>query len=130
MSTWSINNVIRTPLLLLAGVESLILASSVYVAGILVFGNLAECEKMLGPLAPRAMIGASVILVCLIAMGLYQFDRRIYFREAAARVMVGIVAGCLVIAAIFYATPLVMVSPEIAGVAFAYGLVLLILVRY
>jgi sugar transferase (PEP-CTERM system associated) len=130
MSTWSINNVIRTPLLLLAGVESLILASSVYVAGILVFGNLAECEKMLGPLAPRAVIGASVVLVCLIAMGLYQLDRRIYFRETAARVIVGIVAGCLVIAAIFYATPLVMVSPEIAAVALAYVLVLLVLVRY
>jgi len=54
MSTWSINNVIRTPLLLLAGVESLILVSSVYVPGIIVFGNLAECEKMLGSLAPRA----------------------------------------------------------------------------
>ena len=85
---------------------------------------------MLGPLAPRAIVGASVILVSLIAMGLYQLDRRIFFREAVARVLAGIVAGCLVIAAIFYATPMVMITREIAGIAVVYALILLVLVRY
>lgn len=114
----------------MAGVESMILLSSLYVAGIIVFGNISDCEQILGPLAPRAIVGASVILVSLIAMGLYQLDRRIFFREAVARVLAGIVAGCLVIAAIFYATPMVMITREIAGIAVVYALILLVLVRY
>ncbi len=47
MPAWSINNVIRTPLLLMAGVESLILFSSVYVAALILFGNLENFERYL-----------------------------------------------------------------------------------
>ena len=130
MPTWSINNVIRTPLLLMAGVESLILFSSVYVAAFIVFGNLADFERTLGPLAPKAIIVAVVILVSLVAVGLYQFHQRIYFREAVIRVMVGIAAGCLILAAIFYVLPMVMISRDIASIAVVYALVLLLLVRY
>lgn len=130
MSTWSINNFIRTPLLLMAGVESAILFSSVYVAAFAVFGNLEDYERMLGPLAPKAVIVAVVTLASLIAMGLYQLHQRIYFREAAVRVMVGIAAGCLVLAALFYVLPVVMISRDIASVAAGYALVMLLLVRY
>ncbi len=128
--TWSINNGIRTPLLLMAGIESAILFSSVYVAAFIVCGNLADCERMFGPLAPKAVIVAVVNLASLIAMGLYQFHRRIYFRDAVVRVMVGIAAGCLVLAALFYVLPMVMISRDIASIAVGYALVLLVLVRY
>ena len=130
MSTWSINGVIRTPLLLMVGVESAILFSSVYVAAFIVFGNLADCETMLGPLAPKAVIVAVVNLASLIAMGLYQFHQRIYYREAVVRVLVGIAAGYLVLAALFYVLPMVMISRDMASIAFGYALVLLLLVRY
>lgn len=129
MPTWTINNIVRIPILLIAGVECLVLVSSVYVAGIIVFGDLSNSEEILGPLAPRAVIGASVVLVCLIAMGLYQLDRRIDFHEAALRVMVGVSSGCFIMAAIFYFTPVEMWSNEIALIAVSYTVVLLILVR-
>lgn len=114
----------------MAGVESAILFSSVYVAAFAVFGNLEDYERMLGPLAPKAVIVAVVTLASLIAMGLYQLHQRIYFREAAVRVMVGIAAGCLVLAALFYVLPVVMISRDIASVAAGYALVMLLLVRY
>jgi sugar transferase (PEP-CTERM system associated) len=85
---------------------------------------------MFGPLAPKAVIVTVVNLASLIAMGLYRFHQRIYFHEAVVRVLVGIAAGCLVLAALFYALPMVMISREVAGIAVAYALVLLLLVRY
>ena len=114
----------------MAGVESLIAFSSLYVAGIIAFGSLDICEEIMGPLAPRAAIVAVVVLASLIAMGLYQFQQRIYFHEAVVRILVGLGAGGLALAVIFYAFPAVMVSRELASIAFAYVLILLLAVRY
>jgi FlaA1/EpsC-like NDP-sugar epimerase len=130
MSTWSINDVVRTPLLLMVGVESAILFSSVYVAAFIVFGNVADCERILGPLAPKAAIVTVVNLASLIAMGLYHFHQRIYFREAVVRVLVGVAVGCLVLAALFYVLPMAMISRDVASIAVGYALGLLLLVRY
>jgi len=130
MRAWTINHQIRTPLLLMAGIEVLIVFSSIYVAGFIVFGSVESSEQALGPLAPRATIVAFVVLLSLIAMGLYQFHQRIYFREAAVRVLVGVGAGCLALAVIFYALPTVNVSREVAAVAIGYALILLFLVRF
>jgi len=114
----------------MAGIESLILFSSVYVAALVLFGSLDEFERLTGPIAPKALIVAVVILVNLIAMGLYQFHQRIYFREAVIRVVVGIAAGCLVLAAISYVLPAVMISRDMAGIAVVYAFALLLVVRY
>jgi sugar transferase (PEP-CTERM system associated) len=43
---------------------------------------------------------------------------------------VGITAGYLVLAALFYVLPMVMISRDMASIAFGYALVLLLLVRY
>jgi len=123
-------NFVRTPLLLMAVVEMMILYSSLYVAALVIFGSLRECERILGPLAPKATVVAGVILVSLIAMGLYQFHQRIYYREAAVRVLVGFIIGGLALAAIFYGFPSVSVSRDLASVAIIYALILLLLVRY
>jgi len=82
MPAWTINKQIRTPLLLMAGVEALIAFSSLYVAGIITFGTLDLCEETFGSLLPRALIVALVVVASLVAMGLYQFHQRLYFREA------------------------------------------------
>ena len=114
----------------MAGVEAFIAYSSLYVAGIIAFGSLDLCEEVLGPLAPKAAIVATVVLASLVAMGLYQFHQRIYFREAVVRVLVGLVSGCLALAVIFYAFPAVMISRELASIAIGYALILLLIVRY
>ena len=130
MPAWSIDNFIRTPLLLMAVIELLIPFSSVYVAALIVFGDLALFEEALGPLVPKAATVSVVILVSLISMGLYQLNQRIYFREAAVRVLVGLVIGSAALAVIFYSIPSMTLSPEITGLAVVYALALLLIVRY
>jgi sugar transferase (PEP-CTERM system associated) len=113
----------------MALVELMILFSSVYVAGVFVLGSLFECDRLLGPVAPKAALVAVVSFTSLIAMGLYQFHQRLYFREAVVRVLVGLALACLALAILFYAFPSLMISRDIASVAFAYVLVLILIVR-
>lgn len=130
MPAWTLNNLVRTPLLLLGIVEALILFSSVYFAGVVLYGDLQTSEQMLGPLLPRAVVVATVILASLVSMGLYQFHQRIYFREAVVRVFVGVAAGGLALAVIFNAVPEVKLSRELAALAVSYALILLLIVRF
>ena len=130
MGTSSINAVARTPLLLVACAEVFILFSALYVAALATFGTIAECEDILGPLAPRAAIVAPVIFGGLISMGLYQFHRRIYFREVIVRIGVAFAGGLLLVATLFLIVPSIMISYELALISVAYALTLVLLVRF
>ena len=130
MSTWSNNSIVRTPLLLLAGGEALIIYSSVYVAAIILFGDLARCEEVLGPLAPRAAAVSSVMLLSIMSMGLYQFHQRMYFHEVFVRLVVSFLLGSFGLAVIFYATPSTMVLPELSVLSALYALTLLLAIRF
>ena len=114
----------------MAMMEAAILFSSVYVAGLVVLGSVAECDRLLGPLAPKAMLVAAVALVSLTTMGLYQFHQRLYFSEAVVRVMVGLALACLGLAILFYAYPPLLITRDVATVAIGYALVLVLGVRY
>lgn len=129
------NRTFPVPLMVMAAIESIILFSALYVAGIAVFGNYDQYAELVGPLAPKAAIIAGLILICLIAMGLYRFNQRYYFREAALRVLVGLSIGALLIALMFLVMPATGGEQEYAyqqlvGISFAYSLVLLLSVRY
>lgn len=130
MPTWSINNLVRTPLLLMASVEALIVFSSLYVAGIVAFGSIEACEQNLGQLAPLAMTMSFVVVSSMIAMGLYQFHQRLYFSESIVRTTVGVFAGCLAFACILYVWPAATLTWQVAAISVAYSLALLLLVRY
>lgn len=125
----SIKSQVRTPLLLMAMAELAILYSSVYVAGICITGNLADCNRLIGPVAPKAALVAVVGFISLFAMGLYQFHQRLYFREAVVRVMVGLAFACLALAILFYAFPVLLITRDIAAIAIGYSLVLMLIVR-
>lgn len=114
----------------MGGVEAAILFSSVYVAGMLVCGSISDCERLIGPVAPKAALVAVVAIVCLIAMGLYQYHQRLYFSEAVVRVMVGLTIACLGLAIFFYAVPSLMITRDVATVAIIYALALLLIARY
>ena len=111
-------------------VETIILFSSVYASAWLTFGSLNEYEKVVGQLAPRAAVVAVVVLICLIAMGLYHFHQRIYFREAVVRVIVGLAIGSAFIVLIFYAVPWFASARVTTIIAVAYALIFLLVVRY
>jgi len=114
----------------MAVVELAILYSSVYVASAFILGSIIDCEELLGPVAPKAALVATVSFVSLIAMGLYQFHQRLYFREAVVRVLVGLGFAGLALAFLFYIFPSMMITREIGSVAFGYALVLMLIVRF
>jgi sugar transferase (PEP-CTERM system associated) len=130
MQIRSTKSQVRTPLLLLAGVESAILFSSVYVAAIVIFGSVSGGSHLLGQVAPKAALVTVVALVSLIAMGLYQYHQRLYFSEAAIRVIVGVALACLALAILFYAYPPLMITRGVAAVAICYALIMLLLARF
>lgn len=129
MPAWTLNNLVRTPLLVLGIVESLIVFSSVYVAAIYLPGDFGDFPVSPDNLWVRAAIVTVVILASLIAMGLYQFHQRMYFREAAVRVLVAVIVGSLALAILFYAFPSIMLTREVAFVCVLYSMALLLLVR-
>ncbi len=114
----------------MASIEAAVLFSSVYVAGIVVFGSFEKCQRFLGPVLPKAAVVAAIVLLSLIAMGLYQFNQRLYFRETVVRIVVAFAAASLAIAVVFYAFPAVMISRDIASIAVGYALVLILFFRY
>ena len=130
MPAWTINNVIRTPLLLLGIVEAIVLFSSVYVGCILMYGDIAASESAIGPIGPRAAVFAAVIFITLIAMGLYQFHQRLYFREVVVRLMVGFALGSIALAAIYYAIPAIALPRSASLGAVIYSLLAMLVTRF
>ncbi len=130
MRAWSFEYRLRKPPLLMASIEATILFSSVYVAGIVVFGSFEASQRVLGPLLPKAAVVAVIVLLSLIAMGLYQFNQRLYFRETVVRIVVALGVASLAIAVVFYAFPNIMISRDIASIAIGYALVLILFFRY
>jgi sugar transferase (PEP-CTERM system associated) len=130
MSTWSINRTIRIPLLFLGILEFLVLYSSVYFAGLVVFGDLDTCKESFGSLATPAVGLALVMLCSLIAMGLYQFHSRATYSEVAIRVIVAVAAGIILLATIYYILSLAMPDARMVITAVAYATVLLLGFRF
>ena len=130
MPAWSMNNSIRTPLLLLGLGELLILYSSVYVGALILYGSVEACEGAIGGLEPRAAAIAAVMLMSLISMGLYDFHQRIYFHEVAVRLAFGFALGSLALVIIYVVFPSITVSGKMSFVAVLYALFLLLLLRY
>jgi len=129
MPTWS-KSFARTPLVLLAFAEVTILFVSVYAAAVIAFGGIELFEDTTGPIAPKAAILALVMLVSLVAMGLYQFHQRVYYHEVIVRIVVGVAIGSAVLAAAYYFFPTFNLEPRIAATAVCSSLGFLLLLRY
>ncbi len=66
------NHYIQLPVLILALVETAILVGSVYAGAYLRFsGNIDAVMARIGPLFPRALVFTSVVVLAMVAMGLY-----------------------------------------------------------
>ncbi len=94
------------------------------------FGNVQSGYDALGMIAPRPGVLSFIILMSLIATGLYQFHQRAYFFEIIVRIIVGIAVGSAVLAAIYYVLPSVTLEPRIAAMAVLIALVFLLIVRF
>ena len=114
MTVWA-KNIARTPLILLALAETLVLFMSVYFAAGVAVGGVELFEQATGPIAPKAALLAVVMLTSLIAMGLYQFHQRVYFHEVLVRILVGVAIGSAVLAAGYYLFPPLNLEPRVAA---------------
>ena len=131
MISKTVHNYLRTPVLLLMLAEASILLSAVYVSALVWFdGNISLFEQQEGPIAPRAISVAVVMLLSLLSMGLYQFNQRINYQEVIVRVFVGFLIGSSVITVVCVLLPSVMLSRDVSIVAVIYALTLLLAVRF
>lgn len=130
MLVWTPKNFMPTPFLLLGAAELLILYSSLFVGALIIYGSIADGEIVLEWIEPRAAVVALVMLISLVSMGLYDFRQRISFREILIRIAAGLALGSLVLAAIFYAIPSIMVTRELSFVAVLYATMSLLVLRY
>ncbi|MGF1547059.1 MAG: TIGR03013 family XrtA/PEP-CTERM system glycosyltransferase [Thiotrichales bacterium] len=125
--------------IVLAALESLVLVASFYFGVVLRFMdsfeswrfmNLSHIEDLTGPLMPKAILFASVMLLSLMSMGLYSVRSLalkkggIYLRVALSHI-VGIVLYILVI----YAMPTFFLGRGALFMAMFASLALLLLVR-
>ena len=129
MPIWS-NNLSRMPLVLLALAELGVLFVSVYLAYLLATRGVDYSSQPFDHVVPRAFAVTVVMFLSLIAMGLYQFHQRIYFREVLARVIVGVLLGLVVLAATYPLFPEIRIQPAVAAGSAVCGLALLFAIRY
>jgi sugar transferase (PEP-CTERM system associated) len=126
----AINSWIRAPLLLMGGIELAILFSSLYVSTVVQYPSIDAGISVIGPILPKACLIAAFGLICLIAMGLYQFNQRLYFREAAVRVIVGLAVAYLAVGVLAYLFEGVVLERQHAAIAFAYSLTGVLAMRF
>lgn len=97
---------IRIPFLILAIAEVIILIASVYAAAYLRFlGDSVEIQESVGPLLPRAILFSSIMLLSMLAMGLYQGRLREGLLGILLRVLVSITIGAIGLTLVFYIFP-------------------------
>src|SRR5579871_2845017 len=93
----------------LALAEALIAALSLYAAVCIRFetpvSHLPLLENELGALWPRALTYSVIVLVCLMAFGLYSARQRAQLSGVLVRVAAALLVATAVLAAIFYLVP-------------------------
>jgi sugar transferase (PEP-CTERM system associated) len=131
MATRSFSNHVKGPILLLALAESVALCASVYLAGYIRFvGELSAFQQNLGPVFPRAALFMAAIQTGLLAVGLYQSRQRARFAGMLARLIVAFAGGGLVLMALFYAFPDLLLWRGILALAALIALVLISVTRF
>ncbi|HKL63909.1 MAG TPA: TIGR03013 family XrtA/PEP-CTERM system glycosyltransferase [Woeseiaceae bacterium] len=125
------NNYLRLPVVLLAAAECAVVFASLYVAGWARFDWSFQAYALIhGPVWPQALAVTVVVCVCLIAIGLYQFHQRLYFKEALARLVVAFILAGFPLAVVWYAFPGVAPTRGVAVIAALVSFVGLSAIRY
>ncbi|MEL7535622.1 MAG: TIGR03013 family XrtA/PEP-CTERM system glycosyltransferase [Pseudomonadota bacterium] len=109
------NQNLRMPLLLLAAAEAVVLWSSVVLAQAPPLLSLGVADNG-GPILWQAGSVSVILLIALLAVGLYQFNQRFNRKEMIARLIVAFGGGWLVLAALYFAIPEISLSRS-AGLA-------------
>jgi len=116
-----LGQIVPVPIAALAFVEALLAFFAVYAAACLRFhrslSNLGPLQQRIGPLWPRALIFAVIVVLCLLAFGLYSGRQRATFTGVVLRMAAALVVACGVLAALQYTFPSLDLSRGIILIA-------------
>jgi sugar transferase (PEP-CTERM system associated) len=128
------NGHLHLPQLLLVLSETGIALLSVYGAVLTRFYNYSQpigaFHSTVGPVWPRALAFASVMLLALASLGLYQIRQRNRFSGVLVRLLIAVLLAQAAIGLIFYLSPALYVGRGVIGLAGMFSFLGLALNRY
>jgi sugar transferase (PEP-CTERM system associated) len=93
-------------------------------------GKFSGIEATLGPLWPRALLFAALMLLAGAAMGLYQVQQRARFTGVIVRLLIAVVIAEAVLGLIFYLIPSLFLGRGVYALAGIFALLGLTLSRF
>ncbi len=115
--------------LMLGVVEVVILVSSIYLGASLRFAGEDQPLKAVGPLLPKALIFALVMISVMTAVGLYKSNLREGVAGMLLRIGISILFGLAAMSFVFYLFPSLFLGRGAFGLAFAAALTSIVLTR-
>jgi sugar transferase (PEP-CTERM system associated) len=102
-----LGQIVPVPIAVLAFIEGSLAFLALYAAACLRFqiSDLSLLEQQIGPLWPRALIFAAVVVVCLMAFGLYSGRQRTTFTGVVLRIVAALTVAFGALAALQYSLP-------------------------
>ncbi len=124
------NHYIRTPFIALGAVELLLGIISVYAASyVRVSIYEADATTIFSNLEVRALLFSGVILLCMVATGLYQSAMREGMFGVLLRLVVSYFIGVVVLAFIFYSVPALFLWRGVLAMSVIFSFVAIALLR-
>lgn len=97
---------LRRPVQLLMLVETSLVFVAVFAGVIIRFhGDIGGFSADYGAVWPKALVVTLVVLVSLAALGLYQLNQRLYFKDTLARVAVALALAGIMLLVLWYVVP-------------------------
>jgi sugar transferase (PEP-CTERM system associated) len=121
---------IHVHIAMLAAIEGLVFFLAFCVPGYLRVGlGLTDVQPDIASVAPRALLFAVVMLVCMLATGLYSSRQRARAAGIVVRVATSIFAAAAIIAVLAYSIPQLHIGRGILGLGVLLAFVSAVLVR-
>ena len=106
---------------LLAVAEAVVFFASVYGAALMRFRggfwDMPEATNPAGPLWPRALLFSAVMVVSLLAFGMYSARQRARLLGIALRLILAVLTAFAVASALFYMIPSLWIGRGVVGLA-------------
>jgi sugar transferase (PEP-CTERM system associated) len=110
----------------LTATEAVVFFMSVYAAVMARFhvdpASIPDLKELHGAVWPRALAYSVIMVLCLLAFGLYSARQRARFAGMVIRVAVALIAGFAITAALFYLIPALRIGRGVDGLAAIGGL--------
>ncbi len=120
---------VHLPYFILGIVETLIFAGSLYLAAYFRFFSDLSLLENLGPLYPRAICFAAVMIISMISLDVYHAKLKEGMSGVMLRTAIGFFLGAITLSSIFYLFPSLHMGRGVAAVAALISFLFVILLR-